>query len=530
MIFVAAGTSEMHFVSALDTVWGVQSILGLHETVCSGAADGYGRMARKPALTLLHLGPGLANALANFHNAHRAGTPILNVIGDMATWHKEADALLNMDVDALASTISKQVFHCGQDDDLEQKMTQACASALEPGQPGQSRVATIIVPHDVSWTRWPATPKLSSGRHRSTSPATKTTYTATREPVSDEVRQFIEDCAKALKACPRGKVAIYIGGCAALADRDALHHAGRAAAALGATLFCENAFTRLDRGAGLPVPRRLPYFPQDAEAAFGQFDVLVLADARRPVANFGYEGGPSQLINLVDRNVWELDSSDVYIPEALRLLSEAVGGSNISPLINCGGLFRPLSRPSIPRGRLNATSMCQIIAALQPEGAIIVDESLTSGNAYWDASHGCPSFSHMTLTGGAIGCGPPLALGAAIACPNRIVINIQADGSAMYSLQALWTQAREKLRVITVICANRSYAILKVEMAKQKISPSNGPAARALTELGTPPIDWVALAAGMGVAGVRVETCEQLADAFVSGLECDGPMLIEACL
>ena len=167
----------------------------------------------------------------------------------------------------------------------------------------------------------------------------------------------------------------------------------------------------------------------------------------------------------------EIDSAEVNVSLVLERMCMELDASSITPLVNCRGSFCSSDRPKIPSGRLTASALCQIVAALQPAEAIIVDESLTSGNSYWDHSKGCPPFSHLTLTGGAIGCGPPLAVGTALACPERKVINLQADGSCMYSIQALWTQAREKLDVVNIICANRTYAILKVEMAKQRITP-----------------------------------------------------------
>jgi acetolactate synthase-1/2/3 large subunit len=276
--------------------------------------------------------------------------------------------------------------------------------------------------------------------------------------------------------------------------------------------------------------RRLPYFPQEAASVLGSFEMLLVIDARRPVANFGYEGGPSHLIAHPDANVWELDSADVDIGHALRALTDAVGATAIKPFLNCGGVFCSPSRPQLPRGRLTAAGLCQTIASLQPRDAIIVDESLTSGSSYFEASAGCPPFTHLTLTGGAIGCGPPLSIGAAVACPERVVINIQADGSGMYAVQALWTQAREGLHVVTVVCSNRTYAILKLEMAKQRITPSNGAAARALTDIGSPPIDWVKLAQGLGAAAVRVDTCERLAQELATALDRTGPTVIEACI
>lgn len=233
---------------------------------------------------------------------------------------------------------------------------------------------------------------------------------------------------------------------------------------------------------------------------------------------------------LPDEAVWEFDSWGVDLPAALALLAEAVGGGSVRPGVDCGGVFCPPARPALPAGRLTAATMCQTVAALQPAGAIVVDESLTSGSSYYALSRCCPPFSHLTLTGGAIGCGIPLALGAAVACPGRVVINLQADGSGMYSLQGLWSQAREGLRVVTVICANRAYSILKVEMARERIAPSNGKAAKALTEIGSPAIHWVSLAQGMGVPASRAATCEELAAALRAALVRQGPSLIEAVL
>lgn len=507
----------MHLVAALDTVLGVKPILGLHETVCSGAADGYARMARKPAMTVLHLGPGLANALANMHNARRAGSPMVNVIGDMATWHKDADPLLNMDIRALAQTVSRQVITVTPGVE-EESMARACDISNSSSVAGQPRIVTLVVPHDVSWSETPPSP-IPPPQH------TIKPFTATHQ-------EFLTTLAKELKQY-KSKAALFIGNQAALSD--SLQSIGRIAVASGCALYCENSFARLDRGTGLPNLTRLPYFPQDAQAALSKFEAVVLVDARRPVANFGYEGGPSHLIDLPDDHIWELDSSDVDIALAMKFLCTAVGGDAVTPGVNCGGVFCMPSKVKSPlppkNGRLNPTYLCQIVAHLQPKDAIIVDESLTSGNAYWDASRGCPPFTHLCLTGGAIGCGPPLAVGAAVACPERVVINIQADGSGMYSAQALWTQAREGLRVVTIICANRTYSILKVEMAKQRITPSNGAACKSLTELGNPPIDWAKLANGMGVgAATRAETCEAFIAQLTAALERPGPSLIECLL
>ncbi|KAL6776627.1 hypothetical protein ACKKBG_A21880 [Auxenochlorella protothecoides x Auxenochlorella symbiontica] len=513
--FANPGTSEMHFVSALDQVPGIRAVLGLHETVCTGAADGYGRMAGKPAMALLHLGPGLANGLANLHNARRARTPTLALVGDMATWHQPADAVLAMDIDSLARTVSEEVHRAGAGGEDFRHLAERAAEARG--------VTTLVVPHDVSWTRVPAPEDgVKGGGREGSGPGA-----APAPPPGTE--EFVRDLAAAMRAASQGRLGIYCGGKALIDDEGALRLLGQIAAASGADLLCENSFARVDRGHGLPKFRRVPYFPQEASAALGKYETLVLVDARRPVANFGYEGGPSQLVTQSEEAVWEIDG-DAHIGTVLKLLGMELQAGRIVPFKNCGGVFAGTSRPLLPTGRLTAAAMCATIAALQPEGAIVVDEALTSGTAYWEASSGCPQFSHLTLTGGAIGAGIPMAVGAAMACPARRVINIQADGSGLYSAQGLWTQAREKLNVLTIVCANRTYAILKLELAKQRIAPSNGPAARSLTDLGHPNIYWVALATGYGVPAVQAGSCEELARQIGVGLARDGPMLIEALL
>ena len=527
----------MHFVSAMDSVTGIRAVLGLHETVCSGAADGYGRMARIPAMTLLHLGPGLANGLCNFHNARRAGTPIVSLVGEMATWHKAADPLLNMDIESIAWTVSSHVRTCVEGNDLYAAMAEACLVARKPRAINGSGISTLIVPHDLSWQKGEGRDRRGSYSLQSSKSSVKHAEEKEKEKEKEQeqanemLQRFVQDCAKALTdPAKKGKVAIYASGAATIQDDDALLYLGKIASKIGAPVYCENAFARLDRGTGLVNLQRLPYFPDDALETLNRFDTLLVVDARRPVANFGYEGGPSQVMTHDDDSIWEIDSADMDVPSVLRELCTAVGADGVTPLVNCGGTFCPPRAPRLPSGRLTADKMCQVVAALQPQASIVVDESLTSGNSYWNLSQGCPPFSHLALTGGAIGCGPPLSVGAAIACPDRQVINLQADGSGMYSVQALWTQARENLNVITIVCANRSYQILKVELAKQQIVPSNGPCARALTDIGKPELNWTEIGRGMGVPSTRARTAEELAEQLEAALARDGPSLIEAWL
>ncbi|DBA73562.1 TPA: hypothetical protein ACH3X2_009803 [Trebouxia sp. C0005] len=469
--------------------------------------------------------------------------PVVNLVGCMASWHEAADPLLNMDINALAKAVSTSVSVISSAANLASEISAACTVTRKSQPAGGSRISTVIIPHDHTWkqdsSESPATPAALQAKQAK--PAETIT---TNQPCNPQPRTlqpcnpqpaavlFLTSCAKALKACPGGQSAIYCGGQALLRDHGSLVHLGRIAAATGATLICENAFPRVDRGAGLPHFQRLAYFPQEAAKELSRFSLMVAIDARLPVAMFGYKGGPSQLVTLPEDSIWQLDSSCIDIPWALQELAQQTAAESIIPGHNCHGVFATAGRPCIPSGKLTARSMCAVIAHVQPEDAIIVDESLTSGGAYWDLSKGCPRFSHLTLTGGAIGSGPPLAVGAAIACPDRPVINIQADGSAMYALQALWTQVREELQVVTIICANRTYAILKLELARQKI-PHRGQAttSQALTDIGRPCIDWVLLAGGMGVQrAIKACTVEELATALNQALLCKGPTLIECLL
>ena len=485
--------------------------------VCTGAADGYGRMARRPALTLLHLGVGLANGVANLHNAKRAGTPIVNLVGDMATWHAGADPPLAMDIQGLSDTVSSWTRTSATGSRLPFDVADALRHARD-GLPGvRGRVATLIVPHDCTWQQVsadmaPAPPAAAPGA------------------LGGAAQQFLKDCAAQMKATPRGKVAMFCGARALVAADGCLHNVGKIAAATGAKLYCENNFPRIDRGVGHPQLARLPYFPNDALKELERYEMVVTLDARPPVAMFGYDGGPSQIVALPEAKVWEIDAD---FADAVEFLCAEVGGAGVVPGKNCGGVFVAReARPALPANldaRLTAAALCRAIAHLQPADCVVVDESLTSGGAYFADSRACPPFAHLALTGGAIGCGPPLAVGAAVACPDRTVINFQADGSGLYSAQALWTQARERLKVVTVVCKNNTYAILKVELAKQGIRGGKTNTQK-LTDLGNPPVDWVALGRAYGVPSSSARTVREVVEQLRAALARDGPSLIEANL
>ena len=539
----------------------------------------------------MHLGPGLANALANLHNARRANSPVLNIVGDMATWHRGADAALETDIESLARCVSAHVCTSLVPGALRADGVEALRATRRDARnaPGaKGRVSTLIVPHDRSWEPV-GSPDPSqndgkpggvaffddaedddSARDRGTPELGDS-----RNGLSRETEQFLDLCADALVATPKGKVALYCGGDALLAADGAIQAAGAVAALLGGELLCENAFARVDRGADLPSPRRLPYFPKDAARELARFQTVVCVDAKRPVAMFGYaDAGPSHLLRCDENSVWDLDvgGDDIFgsgtVAAIVVGLRDAVArrlGRQVPASAkhdhDAYWTVPPRPSPKVPfsvdlfddarredksastkkKQKLTPDLMCAVVAALQPEDCVVVDESLTSGTSYWDKSAGCPRFQHLTLTGGAIGLGPCASVGAAVAAgQSRRVVNLQADGCCAYAPQALWTQARERLNVVTIVCANRRYAILELEKMMQRtkpvIAPSGferdvrEPASKRLTSLADPNIDWTKIARGFGVPATRADCPLSFARALKGALEREGPSLIEAVL
>ncbi len=491
------GTTEMPLVLALDRLPAIRPVLGLHETICTGAADGYARIAGKPALALLHLGPGLANGLANLHNARRARAPVVALVGEHATWHRDADAPLTMDIEGLARTVSRVCRRLVRAGEAGRLTAEVIAEALGAG----GAVATLILPHDLlteAVEQEPAAP-LSP-----------------RPPAAPDPGALAA-AAELLRGTGSG--ALFLGG-AALHGRG-LRLAGRIARATGAVLLCETSFARLETGAGLPVVRRLPYFPEQAQALLDGFAHVVGIGARWPVSFFGWPGKPSRYLEGRAGVVWAAGPED-DVPGALEQLAQELGAYEDDP----GAGFDP---PELPTGPLDGTKLAQVLARLLPEGAIVVPTAVTNAYPFSAVAHRARPHTQLALTGGAIGEGPALAIGAALAAPGRKVVNLEADGSGAYALQAFWTQAREGLDIVTIICANRAYRILGLELERSGEAPG-GPATRALTSLEPPAIDWVAVARGLGVPGVRVASAEGLADELDRALTSRGPYLIEAVL
>jgi acetolactate synthase-1/2/3 large subunit len=493
--FTNPGTSEMHFVAALDSVPEMRAVLTLFEGVATGAADGYARMSGVPGATLLHLGPGLGNGLANLHNARRARVPIVNIVGDHATYHTRYDAQLQSDIETVARNVSRWVRTSNATSELAADARAAITAAIGP--PGQ--VATLILPADVSW---------NDGAEPASAPEPAAPPRASTD--------VVDEIAKLLRG--RGAAAILLGG---RALREApLTRAARIAAATDARLLIEVFPTRLERGAGLPAGERLAYIPELAAVQLKGLKHLVLVDAKAPVSFFAYPGKNSDLVP-DGCQVHELTGAGDDVEGSLEALEDAVGGSRAEPLRQAP------SRPSPPTGALTGESVSQAIGALLPEGAIVSDESLTSGATLPASTAGAPHHDWLTLTGGAIGQGLPVAVGAALACPERPVFALQAEGSALYTIQSLWTMAREQLDVTVVILNNRSYAILNIELARVGAHAA-GPTAKAQLELGRPDVDFVAIGNGLGVPSRRVASAEELMDALRDAIAEPGPHLIEA--
>ncbi len=496
--FTNPGTSEMHFVAALDDVPGMRGVLALFEGVATGAADGYARMAGRPAAVLLHLGPGLGNGLANLHNARRAGTPIVTIVGDHALPHKELDAPLESDIETVARNVSTWVRTSSSTEALGRDTAEAVAAAI--GAPGQ--VATLILPADVSWNEGGevAAPVAPTGR---------------TEVSSDTVASV----AKALSA--EEPALILLGG-EVLADAAAIDAAATIARSTGAEVLAEVFPTRLARGQGVAPLERLGYLSEASSQQLAGKTHLILVGAEEPVTFFAYPDKPSQLVpDGTEVHVLAGEADDAS--GALAALAAELGCADEDPPRPSG------DRAERPTGELNAWTVSLAVGALLPEDAIVVDEAITSSLSLPMTTANAPRHDWLTLTGGSIGFGLPAAVGAAIAAPDRKVLALQADGSAMYTLQSLWTMAREELDVTVVIYNNASYEILKMELLRVG-AEAMGPKAADLFDLGRPQLDFCALARGMGVDATRATTAEEFTEQLEAALATPGPSLVEAVI
>jgi acetolactate synthase I/II/III large subunit len=492
--FANPGTSEMHFVAALDAVPQMRGVLVLFEGIATGAADGYARIADRPAAVLLHLGPGLGNGLANLHNARRAHVPMVVVVGDHATYHKKYDAPLESDIDALAGSVSGWVRRTADTSDVAGDAAEAIAASRSGSQ-----IATLMLPADVSWTDGAQAAEIAP---------------QPTKPVGVDT-DALEVAAKVLLSGE--PTVILIGG-------DATRSAGltagaRIAAATGARWYCEVFPTRLERGAGVPAVERIAYFAEAVAAQLDGVKHLILAGAASPVSFFAYPGKPSDLVP---------EGCQVHVLAGHTGAAEALSALADEVAPGTAAAVAAPSRPQLPTGALTAASVADVIGALLPERAIVVDESNTSGVPLVAATAGAPAHDWLTLTGGAIGFGIPSAVGAAVAAPDRPVLCLESDGSAMYTISGLWTQARENLNVTTVIYDNGAYDILRIELQRVGAGSTPGPKALDLLDLSRPRMDFVKIAEGMGVPARQVTTAEEFADAVRTAFAEPGPHLIDA--
>jgi acetolactate synthase-1/2/3 large subunit len=496
--FTNPGTSEMHFVAALDKVPGMRCILGLFEGVVTGAADGYYRMLGRPASTLRHLGPGLANGLANLHNAKKAHSGIVNIVGEHATYHIAYDAPLTADIEGVAAPMSHWVKTSRDARTVATDGALAIAAARQT--PGQ--IATLILPAD---TAWGAADGIA------------------QTPPPNAPAMVLDDAVKAAAAMLREKKrsTLLMGGDAL--RQPCLELAGRIAAKTGCTILTEGANTRLERGAGRVQVERIPFVVEKALGVMRAAGNLVLVGAREPVAFFAYPDKPSRLMPEGAKST-KLAGIDEDIEAALEALATELDATGTAP----AGVAAP-RRPALPSGAITPAAIACILGATLPENAIVVDESVTTGREFFPDTAGAPPHDWINNRGGSIGYGMPVAIGAAIACPDRKVIALEGDGSAMYTVQSLWTMAREGLDITTLIFANGTYNILRGELTNVGVK-NPGPRAVDMLSIGRPDLDWVSLARGMGVEASRAETCDQLVKALGAGLRSGGPYLIEVAL
>lgn len=494
--FANPGTSEMHLVQALDREPRIRSILCLFEGVATGAADGFARMSGKPAMTLLHLGPGYANGAANIHNARRAYAPMINVVGDHATFHRELDAPLSSDIETLVKPNSRWVGLV--DAALTAGDRAATAYAQSMGPPGAP--VTLILPADSAWSEGGPRPPVQNVPGRS---------------LVDP--QVVEDVADAINLA--SKVVILING-PALCDDAALVTMSRLKAA-SVRVMCDTFVGRLSRGAGRFGPDRMPYFAEMAMDDLAGVDLMILAGTAEPVAFFAYPGKPSVLVpDGCQTMVLSERSED--ISEALAALADALN-------VPAAPTAPERVVPEAPAGKITTYTCAASLSRHMPENAIISDDAVTAGLPHFMATQQAEPHDWLFLTGGAIGQGLPVAVGAAVAAPERKVIALTGDGAGMYTLQALWTMARERLPIVTVVFANRSYRILNIEMGRTGAGQP-GPAAQAMLSLDKPTLDWVKLAQGQGVDAVSCDTAEAFDLALARAIASEGPVLIEAVM
>ncbi len=495
--FANPGTSEMHFVAALDRVDGMRCVLGLFEGVVTGAADGYFRMSDGPAATLLHLGPGLANGLANIHNANKAMSGMVNIVGDHATYHRQYDAPLTSDIEGLARPSS----HWVKTSPSAKTVAGDGALAIEAARTQPGQIATLILPADTAWTE-----------------GTGAAPVAAQKPPAAVSSDAVDRAARVLRS---GEPTLILLTGRAVRE-DGLNLAGRIAAKTGASLIAQGSNARTQRGRGRVSVERVPYVVDQATRVLAGLKHVILVGAKMPVAFFAYPDKPSVLTpEGCEGHVLSRPDEDSI--GALEALAEAVGATRSpAPVVN--------DKPAGPgTGAITSEALGASLGALLPENAIVADEAVTTGRGFFAPTKAAAPHDWLSNMGGSIGLGLPLATGAAVACPDRKVVCLEGDGSGMYTVQALWTHAREGLDVTTVVFSNRSYQILKGELAN--VGAGNpGRKALDMLDIGRPDIDWVTLARSLGVPGAKATNMEEFNRHFAAGIAAPGPFLVEVVM
>lgn len=493
--FSNPGTSEMHFVAALDSEPSMRGVLCLFEGGCSGAADGYARISGKPASTLLHLGCGLSNASANLHNAKKGHVPMVNIIGDHAKRHHQYETPLRSDIPALAKPVSHWVHNAPYAESMSSDVAMAVAAA------GKRHIASLILAADVSWSD-SASEEIVIARH-----------TPLPTPSSEQISNAVETLNNGKKTV------VLVGGSF---SQSMTLQLSQLSVATGATICLETFPTKISRGAGSGVMEKLPYLAEQAIAYLSQFQQIILIGANPPIAFFAYPGVPSEL-QAQGTEIIALAKPDDDTESTIAMLLNAVTADAPAPACY------PDQKLPLPSGPLNVFSACQTIANLMPDNAIIVDEGATSTLPLFPMTQTAAPHDWLTLTGGAIGHGLPCAVGAAVAAPDRKVICLEGDGSAMYTIQSLWTMAKEKLDVCIVVFNNAKYNILELEFARTGAPGGKpGPRAGAMFDIGGPCVDFVKTSEGLGVPAVRCDDTESFVAELSKALDSKGPCLIEA--
>ncbi len=497
--FANPGTSEMHFLAALENPR-MRSVLCLFEGVVTGAADGYYRMKDTPASTLLHLGPGLANGLANIHNARRASSSMINIVGDHSNAHLTYDPPLASDVEGIARTLSHWVRRSVN----ARSVAADVAVAVDIASQYAGKIATLILPGDASW--------------QDAGPYITPIHAPRMHNVPDPAR--IDAIARALRS---GEPTMMIIAGKAARGR-ALELAGRIAAKTGCRLGTQFFTSRIERGAGRVPLERIPYAVAQGTAFLKDFTQLITVETGEPIAFFSYPDKPSQL-KAPGTTVRPLLDVGEESELALEMLADVLGARDTAPAIQAR------ERTPSPTGALNPISIAYALSAAIPENCILVDESLTTGRETMGYTMGAAPHDLINNMGGSIGYATPVATGAAVACPDRKVFCMVGDGSAMYTIQSLWTQARESLDVTTIIFANNTYNILKAEYTNMGAGTGKpGPRALSMIDIDRPSIDWRAMAKSMGLPSVSVDTAEALTTAMQNSAREHGPNLIEVKL